>query len=69
MQSIRTLSNTASARSLAVTQGPFLASAHRELSVAVVQSQGSVHGSSALLFATASGPQVLPGRGGTPFLP
>jgi hypothetical protein len=40
---LRTLSDIASACSLAVTQGSFLASAHRELSVALVQSQGYVY--------------------------
>jgi hypothetical protein len=35
MRYIRTLSDIASARSLAVTRGSFLASAHRELSVAL----------------------------------
>jgi hypothetical protein len=39
----RTLSDVASARSLAVTRGSFLASAHRELSIALVQSQGYVY--------------------------
>jgi hypothetical protein len=51
----------ASARSLAVTRGSFLASAHRELSVALVQSQGYVYRSCALLLAKASGRPVLPG--------
>jgi hypothetical protein len=56
-----TLSDVASARSPAVTRGSFLASAHRELSVALVQSQGYVYRSCALLLAKASGRQVLPG--------
>jgi hypothetical protein len=64
---LRTLSNTALARSLAVTRGSFLASAHRELSVALVHSQGYVYRSCALLLAKASGRQVLPGAD-TPFL-
>jgi hypothetical protein len=40
---IRTLSDIASVRSLAVTRGSFSASAHRELSVALVQSQGYLY--------------------------
>jgi hypothetical protein len=67
MRYLRTLSDLASARSLAVTRGSFLASAHRELSVALVQSQGCVYRSCALLLAKASGRQVLPGAD-TPFL-
>jgi hypothetical protein len=47
--------------SQAVTRGSFLASAHRELSVALVQSQGYVYRSCALLLAKASGRPVLPG--------
>jgi hypothetical protein len=43
MQYLRTFSDVAPARSLAVTRGLFLASAHRELSVALVQSQGYVY--------------------------
>jgi hypothetical protein len=46
MRYLRTLSDVVSARSLAVTLGLFLASAHRELSVALVQSQGYVYRSS-----------------------
>jgi hypothetical protein len=53
--------------SLAVTRGSFLASAHQELRVALVQSQGYVHHACALLLAKASGRQVLPGVD-TPFL-
>jgi hypothetical protein len=56
----RTLSDVASARSLAVNRGLFLASAHRELSVALVQSQGRVYRSCALLLAKASGRPVFP---------
>jgi hypothetical protein len=67
MQYLRTLSDIASGRSLAVSWGSFLASAHRELSVALVQSQGYVYRSWALLLAKASGRQVLPGED-TPFL-
>jgi hypothetical protein len=55
MKYLRTLSF------LAVTRGSFLASAHRELSVALVQSQGYVYRSCALLLAKASGRPVLPG--------
>jgi hypothetical protein len=47
--------------SLAVPRGSFLASAHRELSEALVQSQGDVYYSCALLLAKASGRPVLPG--------
>jgi hypothetical protein len=63
IQYLRTLSDIASGRSLAVhvTRGSFLASAHRELSVALVQSQGYVYRCSALLLAKASVRQVLPG--------
>jgi hypothetical protein len=43
MRYLRTLSDIASTRSLAVTRGSFLARAHRELSVALVQSQGVYH--------------------------
>jgi hypothetical protein len=67
MRNLRTLSDVASARSLAVTRGPFLASAHRELSVALVQSQGHLYRSWALLLSKASGRPVLPGAD-TPYL-
>jgi hypothetical protein len=67
MQYLRTLSDVASARSLAVTRGSFLGSAHRELSVALVQSQGYVYRSCALLLAKASRRPVLPGAD-TPYL-
>jgi hypothetical protein len=67
MRYLHTLSDLASARSLAVTRGSFLASAHRELSVALVQSQDYVYRSCALLLAKASRRQVLPGAD-TPFL-
>jgi hypothetical protein len=60
MRYLRTLSDVASTRSLAVTRGSFLASAQRELSVALVQSQGYVYRSCALLLAKASGRPVLP---------
>jgi hypothetical protein len=55
------LSST-SARSLAVTRGSFLASAHRELIVALVQSQGYAYRSCALLLAKASGRPLLTQR-------
>jgi hypothetical protein len=42
MRYVRTMSDIASACSLAVTRGSLLASAHRQLSVALVQSQGWV---------------------------
>jgi hypothetical protein len=61
MRYLGTLSGVALARSLAVTRGSFLASAHQELSVALVQSQGYVYRSCALLLAQASGRPVLPG--------
>jgi hypothetical protein len=78
MRYLRTLGDVATARALAVTRGSFLASAHRELSVVLVQSQGTrvpraihitgyVFRSCALLLAKASGRQVLPGAD-TPFL-
>jgi hypothetical protein len=64
---LRTLSDIAWGRSLAVTRGSFLTSAHRELSVALVQSQGYIYRSCTLLLAKASGRRVLPGAE-TPFL-
>jgi hypothetical protein len=64
---LRSLSDIALARSLVVSRGSFLASAHRELSVALVQSQGYVYHSCTLLLAKASGWQVLPGAD-PPFL-
>jgi hypothetical protein len=67
MRYLRALSDVASARSLAVTRGSFLASAHRELSVALVQNQGYVYRSCALVLAKASGRPVLPGAD-TPYL-
>jgi hypothetical protein len=67
MRYLRTLSDVASAPSLAVTRGSFLASAHRELSAAFVQSQGYVYISCVLLLAKASGRPVLPGAD-TPYL-
>jgi hypothetical protein len=64
---LRALSDIASGGSPAVTWGSFLASAQRELSVALVQSQGYVYRSCALLLAKTSGRQVLLGPD-TPFL-
>jgi hypothetical protein len=55
MRYTSTLSDIASARSLAVTRGSFLARANRELSVAFEQSQGYVYRSCALLLAKAAG--------------
>jgi hypothetical protein len=60
---IRTLSDIASAQSLAVTRGSFVASAHQELSMALVQTRSSVYHSCALLLARALGWQVLSGAG------
>jgi hypothetical protein len=67
MRYLHTLSDIAPAYSLAVTRGLFLISAHRELSMSLVQNQGYVYCSCALLLAKASGRQVLPGAD-TPFL-
>jgi hypothetical protein len=67
MRYLRTLSDIASGCSLAVTRGSFLASAHRELSVALVQSLSYVYRSCVLLLVKASGRQVLLGAD-TPFL-
>jgi hypothetical protein len=61
MQYHRTRSDDASARSRVVTRGSLLASDYRELSVALMQSQGYVYSSYALSLAKASGRQVLPG--------
>jgi hypothetical protein len=61
MRYLCSLRNVAPACSLAVTRGSSLASAHRELSVALVQSQGYVYHSCALLLAKASGRPVFPG--------
>jgi hypothetical protein len=55
MRYLCTFSDTALVRSLVVTQELFLASADRELGVALVQSQGYVYHSYALLLAKASG--------------
>jgi hypothetical protein len=67
MRYLRNLMDVASARSLAVTRGSFLASGHRELSVVLVQSQGYVYRSCAQLLGEASGRAVLPGAD-TPYL-
>jgi hypothetical protein len=60
MPYLHTMSDITSVRSMAVTRGSFIASAHRELSVSLVQSQGYVYFSCALLLAKASGRQLLP---------
>jgi hypothetical protein len=52
---LRTLSDIALARSLAVTWGSLIASAHRELSVPLVQSQGYVFRSFARVLIQGSG--------------
>jgi hypothetical protein len=62
-----TLSDITSTRSVTVSPESFLARADRELSVALVQIQGDVYCSCALLLAKASGRQVLPWAD-TPFL-
>ena len=49
------------ARGPAVTQGSFLAGAHRELSVALIKCQGSVYRGCANLLARAAGRPVLTG--------
>ena len=58
---LNTLSEVAAARGPAVNKGSFLAGAHRELSVALIKSQGSVHRGCANLLARAAGRQVSPG--------
>jgi hypothetical protein len=60
MRYLRTLSDDASAGSLAVTRGSFLATVHRERSVALLQSQGYVYRSCSLLLAKACRQPVLP---------
>jgi hypothetical protein len=57
MQYSCTLSDTVAARSLTVTRGLFLASVHWELSVALVQRQGSLYRACALVLAQAAGQQ------------
>jgi hypothetical protein len=56
-----------SARSVAVTQGSFLASAHWDMSAALVQSQGHVYCCCTMLLTKDAGRQVLDG-GDAPFL-
>ena len=51
----------AGARRPAVTNGSFLAGAHRELSVVLIKCQGSVYCGCANLLARAAGRQVSPG--------
>ena len=58
---LNTLSQVAAARGPAVTQGSFLAGAHRELSVALIKCQGSVCRGCANLLARVAGRQVSPG--------
>jgi hypothetical protein len=58
---VRALSDVAACRTADVTRGSFLASAYRELSVALVRSQGFVYRACANLLARASGGQVLGG--------
>ena len=58
---LNTLSEVAAARGPAVTKGSFLAGAYRELSVALIKSQGSVYHGGANLVARAAGRQVSPG--------
>jgi hypothetical protein len=60
MRHIRTLRYIALARSLAVARRSSLANAHQELGVALIQSQGYVFGTCALLLATAVVQQVWP---------
>jgi hypothetical protein len=58
---LRTLSDAASAGSLAVTRGSYIAIAHRQVSATLVQGQGYVYRSCAPMLTKASGPQELPG--------
>jgi hypothetical protein len=58
---LRTFSALAAGRTLGVSRGSFLASAYRELSVALVCSQGFVYRASANLLAKASGRQCAGG--------
>ena len=58
---LNTLSEVTAARGPAVTKGSFLAGAHRELSLALIKCQGSVHRGCAHLLARAAGRQVSPG--------
>ena len=44
-----------------MTKGSFLAGTHRELSVALIQCQGSVYRDCANLMARAAGREVSPG--------
>jgi hypothetical protein len=64
---LRTLSTVPAGRTLGVSRGSFLASAYRELSVALVCSKGFVYRASAKLLARASGRPVLEGSD-VPFL-
>jgi hypothetical protein len=64
---LRALSDVAACRTVGVTRGSFLASAYRELSVALVRSQGFVYRACTNLLARAAGGQVL-GGSDVPFL-
>ena len=67
MHYLRALGDIAANRTEGVTRGSFLASAYRELSVALVCGQGSVYRACANVLARASGGQVLEGAE-VPFL-
>jgi hypothetical protein len=56
------LVNSTAHRTVGVNKGSFLASAFRELSVALVRSQGRVYRSCAKLVARASGRQLVAGE-------
>ena len=58
---LNNLSDAAALGTVGVTRGSFLASAYRELSVALVRSQGSVYRASANMLVRASGRQVVQG--------
>jgi hypothetical protein len=65
--SINSITELSDGPRLEIAIGTVLASAQRELSEALMQSQGYVYRSCALLIAKASGRQVLP-LADTPFL-
>jgi hypothetical protein len=67
MRFLRTLNDIAWAHSLAVTRRPFLATSDREVSVALVHSQGFVHRSCVLLLVKVFEWQALL-EADTPFL-
>ena len=64
---LRTLSDVAARDSVGVTRGSFLASAYRELSVALVRGQGSVYRACSSLLVRASRGHVCEGAD-VPFL-